>query len=268
MTGFALATHATLVHVLFGMTAGTFFRCIGIHRRLVAGRTACRAMLSDERKGRGIVIDLHRFPVFSRVASLAAFAEFSLMRILASVAGNAAHVEFVFVQITLMATDAGYAAMRAQQRKFGQACMIETGGLPGFGIVAGSALDAVPALVGIVLAMAVDAGLGRIVVFVRSGMATQTGRLLVLSDQGKTGFGMVESARRLPRLRLVAALAVGTERTGMPVIGLVAADARLRRATVDVGRLMASGTVGLQMPSQQRISGFAVVETRFAPAGF
>ena len=268
MTGFALAAHPALVHVLFGMTASAFFRCIGIQRRFVTSRTACRAVLSNQWKGRGIVIDLHGFPVFRGVAALAAFAEFPLVRILAAVAGNAAHVEFVFVQITFMATGTCRTAMGAQQRKFSQPGMIETGGLPGFGIVAGGALDAVPALVGIILAMAVDAGLGRVVVFVRRGMATQTGRLLMFSDQRKTGSGMIESTRRFPRLRLVAALAVGTKRAGMPVIGLVAADAGFRCATVDIGRLVASGTFGLQMPSQQRISGFTVIESRFTPAGF
>ena len=119
MTGLALAAHAALVHVLIGMAADTFFRCLGKHRRLVAGRTACRAVLTDQRESGGIVIDLHRFPVFRSVATLAAFAELAFMRVFTAVAGDAAHVELVFVQVPFVATGACRTPMRTQQREFG-----------------------------------------------------------------------------------------------------------------------------------------------------
>ena len=97
MATFALAAHSAFMHILLGMTANAFFRRIGINRRLVAGNTSGRTMLTHQWKCRGIVIDFHCFPVFRGVASLTAFAELSFMRIIAPMTGDAAHVELVLV---------------------------------------------------------------------------------------------------------------------------------------------------------------------------
>ena len=106
MAGFALVAHPPLVHIFFSMASTAFFRSIRVNLGLVTSCAGCSSVLADKWKGRCIVIDLHRFPVFRGMASLAAFAELTLVRVFVSVTGNTAHVELVFVKIAFMTTDA------------------------------------------------------------------------------------------------------------------------------------------------------------------
>lgn len=154
------------------------------------------------------------------------------MRVIPAMTGHAGPLEFLLLRHALVTGHATKVGMGAVQREFCLLRVIELHLVPGFGRMAGLALDPVPALVSVVTSMAIDARLAFGLLEVVPGMAGHAGEAPMASRQGKAGFLQMIERPLLPGDRGMARLAVRPALALVHVVDPVARDAGRGRVLV------------------------------------
>lgn len=238
------------MRIILCVTSNTCLRRALILLVTVAGLALGDLMSAEQWKCRAIVIDDHPGPGIGDVAARAVRTQLPAMRILVRMAGHATHVELFPVRIVLVAALATQGTMPARQRKPRQLRMIEADLFPGCCVVAGMAFGAVASLVGILVAVAIDAGAGDAAEQLRPLVATETRGLAVFAEQREPCPGMIETLRGLPSARLMAALAIVAQGSRMRILRSMACHAFGRCAAEHVGLTVTSRALGERMTSE------------------
>ena len=99
-------------------------------------------------------------------------------------------------------------------------------------------------------------------------MASAAGSFDMAADQAELGARVIKFGRGFPTRAVMATVAALVERATVLVVLAMTADAAARRTFVLAFNSMTAGAFGVAMFAQQRITGFAVVETRGFPVTF
>lgn len=169
-----------------------------------------------------VVIETGIGPAGFLVATLAFVAKRAFVRIVLQVTGYASGRKLVRIQRPTVAGIALCGGVLAQQRIAGLARVIELA-LPVFRRMAGLAFLAIAAFVGVVLAVAGDAGARRILESVIGVTRFALGRR-VLSGERETGLAVIKF-RFLPRFLVMAVVALVAEIAFVFVVLAMATDA-------------------------------------------
>lgn len=227
-----------------------------------------RAMGADQHELTTVVRIATGLPGILSVAVAAHLTQLAFMRIVAAMTILALLSGLPLVHGSRMACGALDFAVRAAQRELGRLIMVEQAVLPVGGVMTVAAGLAVAALVAVICAMAIDAGLAGVAKMRWVRMATGARCLGMTTDQRKLGLAMVEARRAGPAQAVVAGRTIDAQGATMGIVLAVASSAILwRRAVVALG-LVTVLAIHLTVGVQQRKARLAVIEARGGPAVF
>jgi len=265
VAAFAIHSQRAFVGIVAGMAAIAGVLGIAVQRGGMALVASHHAMRAQQHECDLVVVEVRGLPCRFVVTRGAGVAQLALVRIVLAMTARAIRGQFLGVDVAGVAGLALGVAMGATQWEFRLGVVIETVALPVVAAMAIAARFAIAALVGVILAMAADALAAAVAEMFGIGMAAATLRRSVLAGQHEFRARMVETRRRLPTLRPMAALACGAERVAMAIVLAMAADTGLGCALEVVGIGMASAALGVGVATEQRIAGAAMIEARGLP---
>ncbi len=265
VTGFALVTHAPLVHVLRLVAADA----AGIRNVESPLRMTLLARDGDvqaqEREFRQIVIEIDDLlPTFGNVAFLAPDAKPRGVHVARSMAAHAVRWKLVCAQRCSVTGVAVHLRMEADELPATVARVIERRRLPLLVAMTMRAVRSEPARVRILTLVAAKAVLGQLVVQIAGSVAVLAVELGMRALQCKARFlGVIES-RGLPSGRAVAVRAFRAALSFMYVIRSVARDALGRCSFVPVAEMALDAPDGL-VPVVQGEGCLVVIEFEVLP---
>lgn len=225
-------------------------------------------MQTHQRKAGQVMIKTNRLlPVLLAMASAAVRARWGFVRVILTMTGRACRLELLGLRVALVAGHAAKVRVRAPQGKLRLPGMIELRLTPGFRRVTVIAPGPVSAVVGVVAAMTVDAGLAVRLLEVVSRVTGAAGQARVTLGQREAGLPLVVERLFLPRRGVVAGLAIRPALPLMPVVDPMTGDAGRWRILVTLAG-MAQNALDPRMSARQRIGGVArlcVVKMGFLP---
>lgn len=237
VTGLAARAHSALVMriLVAGGTRG--WRLFEVLRGMTAF-AGNRRVQADQWERRKVVIEIDFLaPARFTVATIASLAQLPPMDIVLLVATDARHLQFLAVDVTLVALRTGHLPVLAPQGELGRFVVIEANVGPFLVSVTSIAFLAKVAVVHVLQPVAGDA---REVEVLPSlvGVADLAGDLLVGADERESRLGVVEALCGPPALDAVAVIAGLAEAAGVRLILLVTSHALLWRVAFVLPGLM------------------------------
>jgi len=254
-----------LVFVIVPMAADAIARRVLERRRHMTLFAGHRRMQAEQRKPRQAVVEDNAVaPTRGSVAAFALLAFLAMVDVVDLMTADALHRQFFLRDVATVAGAADQLAVLTFQRKLGAACVVKARFFPTGFTVAALALCTVTAVVGVVAAVATDAGGVGCLVFDRVDMAGFATYLCMFAFQGKLRVPIVIEIRFTPFALVVAVRTVRSINAFMHIVQRVTAVTAFRCllvAFVDVTAVAGSTAVS----TLQQEVGFVVVEVEFSP---